>query len=662
MAKNVKDIYGVLNGKGKREITLQKICDIIEIPVPEELKDIKDVVQNNVATRMEYAKKGCFFFRITNIGSKKNPLSKWLPKVKKKECMAVFVDKAQYEAEGLQNSELPLIPVENIIDKTGKFFAYIKDLNDVKTYAVTGTCGKTTTMRFLSSIIPNHFNTWVNEGNANSYMSVSRHIMEEVSPKNEVYLQEVGAASPGSINKAAAMLEVDAFILLNVFNHHINEYKTQEAILKDKSSFDDYMKPDGFVVANYDDELIASHQFKHRVVTFGKDTEREVDFRAKNVVQHGEILELDIEFEGRSVHIATSILGVQNAYNVAAAFALCKNIGIKVEDIVKGFNEYKSTGFRQRFWNLGGYNLLIDAYNICEDSLKANLKTVSEMGVAEGKKKIAVITGENKLGENAYDISFKLGQELELDALDHVIVIGPEVETQKNIDYYCHGRALYEGIQAGGYKNAVYVTNPVDMEKEIRKVISEGDLILFKGMYNMDLTPVIDNIFGSKLAMNNPYYIKQAEEIENAEYVGLKFPVLNSLELSKVKNRKANVVIPDEVEGVPVFSVSNSAFRMNPLIKSVDFGKSIRNISRYAFAGCVRLKKLTIPSNVKVIETGAFAFCIGLREVVIEEGVTQIEENAFKGCIGLKKVVIPESVKYVDPTAFDQCIFVKKQL
>ena len=120
MAKNVKDIYGVLNGKGKREITLQKICDIIEIPVPEELKDIKDVVQNNVATRMEYAKKGCFFFRITNIGSKKNPLSKWLPKVKKKECMAVFVDKAQYEAEGLQNSELPLIPVENIIDKTGK--------------------------------------------------------------------------------------------------------------------------------------------------------------------------------------------------------------------------------------------------------------------------------------------------------------------------------------------------------------------------------------------------------------------------------------------------------------------------------------------------------------------------------------------------------------
>ena len=30
MAKNVKDVHGILNSKGEREITLQKICDIME--------------------------------------------------------------------------------------------------------------------------------------------------------------------------------------------------------------------------------------------------------------------------------------------------------------------------------------------------------------------------------------------------------------------------------------------------------------------------------------------------------------------------------------------------------------------------------------------------------------------------------------------------------
>ncbi|MBR5488954.1 MAG: leucine-rich repeat domain-containing protein, partial [Firmicutes bacterium] len=222
---------------------------------------------------------------------------------------------------------------------------------------------------------------------------------------------------------------------------------------------------------------------------------------------------------------------------------------------------------------------------------------------------------------------------------------------------------LYEGIVAGGYKNAVYVTNPVDMEKEIRKVISEGDLILFKGLYNMDLTPIIDRIFGSNMAMLNPYYIKQAVEVENAEYRALKFPVVEGLDIIKAKkSKKSHVVIPDEIDGVPVHSVTRDLFRMNKHMKTLDLGKRVMNLGRSAFAGCLRLKKVTIPGNVKVIGPGAFQYCVGLREVVIEDGVTQIEENAFKGCFLLSKVTIPDSVKYIDPTAFDKCIFMNKKL
>lgn len=663
MAKKIEDIHGILNSNGEREITLQKICNIIDIPVPENLMDIKDVVQNSVATWIDNGKEGCFFFRITDIGNTEFTLRRWSTRVRNKKCMAVFVDKDQYENEKLHELDLPFVPVENIVEKTGKFFTYMRELNDLKTLAVTGTCGKTTTMRFLRTILPNHFNLWANEGNANSYMSTSKHIMDELSPENEIYLQEVGASSPTSVRKAASMLRPDAFILLNIFNHHINEYKTQEAILEDKASFDDYIKEDGVGIVNYDDELIAAYPFKHKIITFGVNTDREVDYRAVNVVQHGEVLELDVVYEGKSVHITTSILGVQNAYNVLAAFAMCRHLGVNEADIVKGFDAYKSRGFRQRFWYLGGYNLLIDAYNICEDSLKANLNTVKEMDVAEGNKKIAVITGENKLGENAYEISFKVGTELDLSELDHVIVMGPEKETFENINYYCHGRALYEGIKSTGYENAVYVTNPLAMEEELRKVMKEGDLILFKGMYNMDLTPVIDRIFGSNISVVNPYYIKQAKRVENSDYKALKFPVLDALNLISVKKQnKKHVVIPDEIDGVPVHSLARNLYKENKHMRTLDLGRKLKYVGQSAFAKCMRLKKVTIPSNVKVIGQGAFHKCIFLREVVIEEGVTQIEKNAFKGCLLLSKVTIPESVKYVDPTAFDQCIFMKNKL
>ena len=657
-----KDKFKVLNSKGQKELTLKKICDIIDVAVPNKFQHIQDNIIDNVAAKLEHATEGCCYFRIVKINSETDTIREWLPKIQKKKPEVIFVEKKQYLIEGLDKEEYPIIPVDDILNKCGIFYSYIKDLNEVKTIAVTGTCGKTTTMKFLGSIVPNSYKTFMNEGNANSYSAISKHIFSELTPDKEVYIQEVGAAAIDSVKKSAAMLTVDAFVLLNIFNHHINEYGTQDEILRDKASLADYMKPGGAVIANYDDERIAQYQFNHKVISFGIDTEREVDYRAVNVVQDADMLRLDILHHGGKTHIDVNILGVQNAYNVLAAFAMSSWLGISEKKILKGFESYESIGFRQNFTNIGGYNLLLDCYNICEDSLKADLKTVKNIDIPEGQKRIAVITGENKLGEDAETISYNLGRSLDLEGVDHVICVGVKEETPENINYYCHGRPLYEGIASTGYKNIVYVTNAADMETEIKKVANLGDLILFKGMYNLDLTPVVDRLFGTSLAMNNPYYTKRGKLYKDHGFVGRKVKIIDGVDLIKVESKSCkNLKIPSKVRDVSVFRISEGLFKLRRDIKTVDFGKSLVNIGRNAFAGCIGLKKITIPSNVKVIEFGAFQFCLGLKEVVIEEGVTHIGKYAFKGCIRLKKVHIPDSVKYIDKDAFSGCVLVNRR-
>lgn len=651
-----KDEFGVLNSKGKREVTLKKICDIIGVQVPEAFLEFQNNIIDNVAAKLENATEGCGYFRIVKINSENDTIKAWLPKILKKKVSVIFVEKEQYLREGLDKEEYPIIPVDDVLEKCGKFFSYIKDLNDVKTLAVTGTCGKTTTMKFLNHIVPNTYKTYTNEGNANSYGAVAKHIFSELTPDKEVYIQEVGAAAIDSVKKSAAMLTVDAFVLLNIFNHHINEYKTQQNILKDKASLDDYMHDGGVVVANYDDDMIANHTFKHKVITFGIDTEREVDYRAINVIQDNEVLRMDIIHNNQKSHVDVNILGVQNAYNVLATFALSSWLGISEKKIIDGFSSYESIGFRQNFTNIGGYNLILDCYNICEDSLKADLDTVKKIKIEPGRKRIAVITGENKLGPNAEEISYNLGKSLDLTGIDNIICRGIKEETPENIDYYCHGRALYEGIRASGYQNIVYVTNAADMEAEISKVASLGDLILFKGMYNLDLTPVVDRLFGTSLAMNNPYYTKRSKLFKEHGFVGRKVKIIDGVDLIKNEIKKCKQLkIPSSLQGKPVFRISEGLFKLRKDIKSVDLGSSLVNIGRNAFAGCIRLKRITIPSNVKVIEFGAFQFCLGLKEVVIEEGVTHIGRYAFRGCVGLRKVHIPESVKYIDKEAFNGC-------
>lgn len=656
--KNLRDIYHIMNDNGEREVTLQKICNIIGIDVPERFIDTKDDIINNVTIKYSSITEGCAYFRIFKLEDGPTALADIVPKISRKGASFIFVDKNHYYESGLDKNEYPCIPVPDIINRCGRFFSYIKELNDVRTIAVTGTCGKTTTMNFLKSIVPRHYRTFTNKGNANSFMSVADHIMSDLAGDEEIYIQETGAGSVNAVKKAAAMLDVDAFILLNVFSHHVSEYGSEDNILRDKASFDRNMKDDGVCVVNYDDERIASYPFRHNVISFGIKTGKDVNYRAANVRQEGEYLEMDVIYDETKVHLSVNILGEHNAYNVLAAFALSKWLGISDDEIAGCFEKYRSSGVRQNYREVSGYKLLIDCYNICEDSLAADIETARKISVVPGCKKIAVITGENNLGNCSETLSFNMGRNLDFSCFSNVICVGIKDETEKNLDYYGNGRAVYEGIKSTGFEDVLYVNSTADLEHELRNIISEGDLILFKGIYRLDLTLVIDSIFSTGIAMNNVYYTNNGEKYSDGKFTGLKVKYLEGLDLLEYKGRTPrHLKIPDYIDGHPVYRTGKNLFYKNRRIWSVDFGSTMVNIGRDSFRGCRYLRKVRIPGNVKVIDERAFMGCSFLREVVIEDGVTQICRDAFKNCRRLRKVQIPDSVRNIDKTAFENCLF-----
>lgn len=655
MEKKYKDEFCILNSRGEREITLKKICTIAGLTVPQEFEAIQDDILSDVVVRqVNVTEKSC----LIRIGT---GTAKGIEDTVARGARVIFVSRNEYDAEGYEGKGYPVIPVDNIADLAGKFFSYIRNLNPVRTAAVTGTCGKTTTMKFLGSIVPNAFNTYMNEGNANSYFAVADHIMNGLTPEKEVYIQEVGAASSGSVEKSAAMLNVDAFVLLNVFDHHSDDYGSKENILHDKASFIRHMNEDGVAVVNFDDEMIAGYDFGHKVISFGIDTERDVEYRGCNITQNGSVLEMDIEHAEGSTHIAVNILGTHNAYNALAAFALSKWLGMLDEQIAEGLKAYRSIGFRQNFRHVGGYDLLLDCYNCNEDSLKADIKTLREINTAEGRKKIAVISAENRLGDKAEEISYAMGQRLDFSGIDKVIVVGNDDADPDEAKEMCYGRPLYEGIKAAGYENVVCVTETRDLEKELQQSAEIGDVILFKGLYNLDFTVAVDNLYGTAISMNNNYYINRSKSIKNKQYRGRCFTSFDRVDISGVKKPgQRKFRIPDAVDGVPVHRIGNQLFKNNHSIRKIKFGSSLKHIGKGAFRNCINISRLVIPGNVKMIEEAAFEGCKGLKKLIIKDGVTHIEADAFKGC-GLKEVRLPQSVKYVAETAFDtKCSVVYK--
>jgi len=115
------------------------------------------------------------------------------------------------------------------------------------------------------------------------------------------------------------------------------------------------------------------------------------------------------------------------------------------------------------------------------------------------------------------------------------------------------------------------------------------------------------------------------------------------------------VVIPSEIDGIPVVAIGDSAFYDCTSVTSVTIPDSVITIGTGAFSCCSSLISVTISSNVTSIGADAFYNCAGLARVTIADSVTNIGDNAFNGCTSLTSVTIPSSLTSISDSAFAGC-------
>ena len=138
---------------------------------------------------------------------------------------------------------------------------------------------------------------------------------------------------------------------------------------------------------------------------------------------------------------------------------------------------------------------------------------------------------------------------------------------------------------------------------------------------------------------------------------------------------ESNVIIPDSIDGKPVTSVGNGAFKKNRILRSVKipgsvksigdnafrecrglqsvtFGSGLTDIGSSAFLGCTEISSVEIPGSVRKIGVYSFSYCGKLERVTIGKGVCVIGYAAFLNCSVLSSVSLPASVNSIGGDSF----------
>lgn len=359
--------------------------------------------------------------------------------------------------------------VDNTQLALGMIAKYYKKKFKVKTVAVTGSVGKTTTKDMLYSVMNMQYCTLKTEGNYNNEIGLPLTVMK-LNRAHEAVVLEMGMSDFGEIHYLADIARPDVAIITNIGMSHIENLGSQEGIFKAKTEICDFFDKNSLLIVNGDDEFLKKTKSfnKFKVVTYGMG--EDCDYRAKNVIDMGlDGSEFEVKFYGREYKIKVRVPGIHNVYNALAAIACGVHYNIGPNQIISGIENFVMTDMRMSVINTGSLTLINDCYNASPDSVKAALRVLSN----RKERKAAVLGDMLELGDYSEKAHYDLGKEVFDNGIELLITAG------KN------AKLIAKGAKEYGVENVVSFDTTDELCNNIKNYIRDGDCVLIKASRGM---------------------------------------------------------------------------------------------------------------------------------------------------------------------------------
>jgi UDP-N-acetylmuramoyl-tripeptide--D-alanyl-D-alanine ligase len=330
--------------------------------------------------------------------------------------------------------------------------AYRKRHTALKSIAITGSNGKTTTKEMLSSILKRKYKTLSNKGNYNNRIGVPLTVFDLTSDTRYAVF-ELGTSEFGEIEALTNIVLPDCGIITNIGSSHLQYFKTPENVLQEKKNLIEGIKKDGFIAINNDNQYLKTYlpQISKKVITFGLYSG--ADIYAKNIKLWLDKPVFDMYIDGKSETIELPIKGKFNIFNALGAAAVAYGLGFSFSEIKEGLANFTPPNMRMQSYKLSNEAIIInDAYNANPSSMRESISSLSQ---SYPDKEVILILGDMlELGENAAEYHSEIGKFIntlpyvKMDYLfgDLVGHIKNEIKDKK-IKYFMSKRILLEELE-----------------------------------------------------------------------------------------------------------------------------------------------------------------------------------------------------------------------
>ncbi|NOH80651.1 UDP-N-acetylmuramoyl-tripeptide--D-alanyl-D-alanine ligase [Vibrio sp. RE86] len=363
------------------------------------------------------------------------------------------------------NADIPQLLVKDTKIALGQIGAFVHELCQTPTVAITGSCGKTTVKEMVASIMEQQGQVLFTAGNFNNDIGVPLTLLRS-TPEDDVAVIELGANHIGEIAYTTQLVRPDVALVNNVAAAHLEGFGSIDGVKQAKGEIYQGLKPGSVAIVNleshggdYWQEVLAD-----KVVKTFSTVDTQADFSAENVTLNamGEA-SFTLNTPQGSVDVSLGIIGQHNVANALAAAALSLELGASLDKVKTGLASLGKVKGRVELVELSErVKLIDDSYNASVPAMKA----AADLLAGYQGVRWLILGNMAELGDESLALHRQVGQHAAPFKFEYVLTYGADAKT---ISDEC------DGLHFEDHQSMInYIKQQIEQHSEPQTLLVKG--------------------------------------------------------------------------------------------------------------------------------------------------------------------------------------------
>jgi len=372
-----------------------------------------------------------------------------------------------------------LLKVEDTIKALGDLAREYRREAGFKVIAITGSAGKTSTKEITYQLLSKRFRVYKSPKSFNNKIGVPLTLLG-ADTDDQIVIAELGSNHPGEISYLTHIAEPDIAIVTNIHPSHLEGFGDLQTIIQEKLSISEGLKSGSTLIINADFKQLvdACHAQGTEFITFGKSDG--CDYQARNLRADG----LTSRFTIEDKEIYLPLAGPGNIENALAAWAICNQLGLTIEEFAQAAKILSPVSMRMELLQIGTLTVLNDCYNANPASMKNALDILSGIK-STGKRRLVFICGDMaELGRYTEQLHTELGIHIAQAKVELLLACGKFAKITANS---AKSNAEHD-LKIKCFEDTISTCN------NLHEIIKDYDIILVKGSRSARLEMVVEKL------------------------------------------------------------------------------------------------------------------------------------------------------------------------